>query len=133
MNYRLNVFFTHKESGKTLKVPGYFAADGDAGETLATGGNKWRVHLAPEETGEWTYKVDFRKGTFMAMRERENSGESAGYMDGEEGSFQISESDKSGRDNCGKGRLHYDGTRYLKFAETGEIFLKDDTDSPVLN
>jgi hypothetical protein len=70
MNYRFDVFFTHKESGKTLKVPGYFAADGNAGETSATSGNKWRAHFAPEETGEWTYKVDFRKGNWQAVSER---------------------------------------------------------------
>ena len=29
LNYRLNVTFSHKTTGKTYKVPGYFAADGD--------------------------------------------------------------------------------------------------------
>ena len=70
MNYRFDVFFTHKESEKTLKVPGYFAADGNAGETSASLGNKWRVHLAPEETGTWNYKVDFRVGPWQAVSER---------------------------------------------------------------
>ncbi|MEX2428795.1 MAG: DUF5060 domain-containing protein [Bacteroidales bacterium] len=130
MNYRLNVVFAHEESGKSFKVPGYFAADGNAGETSATSGSKWRVHFAPEETGKWSYKVDFRKGNFLAMRERDDAGESADFMDGAEGNFQISDTDKTGRDNRAKGRLQYDGTRYLKFAETGEIFLKVGPDAP---
>ena len=130
MHYRLNVYFTHDATGKTLKVPGYFAADGNAGETSATSGNKWRVHLAPEETGKWDYKVDFRKGNWLAVSERENAGESAEYMDGAEGSFIITDTDKTGRDNRAKGRLQYDGTRYLKFAETGEVFLKIGPDAP---
>ncbi|MEM0926736.1 MAG: PA14 domain-containing protein, partial [Planctomycetota bacterium] len=50
MNYRLDVTFTHSESGKTYVVPGYFAADGDAANTSASSGNKWRVHFAPSET-----------------------------------------------------------------------------------
>ena len=31
LNYRLNVTFSHAGSGKSYKVPGYFAADGNAG------------------------------------------------------------------------------------------------------
>jgi len=130
MDYRFNVFFSHKESGKSFKVPGYFAADGNAGETSATRGNKWRVHFAPEEIGAWTYKVDFRKGNWLAVSERNNAGESAGFMDGAEGSFEIIKSDKSGKDNRALGRLQYDGTRYLKYAETGKPMLKVGPDSP---
>ena len=58
-NYRLNVTFNHKESGKSYKVPGYFAADGNAGMTSATSGNKWRIHFTPDEIGNWNYTVDF--------------------------------------------------------------------------
>jgi len=130
MNYRFDVYFTHNESGKTLKVPGYFAADGNAGETSATSGNKWRVHLAPDEIGTWSYKVDFRVGNWQAVSERKNAGESAGFMDGAEGSFIVSASDKTGLDNRSKGRLQYDGTRYLKYAETGKPMLKVGPDSP---
>jgi len=32
-NYRLNVTFNHEKSGKSYIVPGYFAADGNAGMT----------------------------------------------------------------------------------------------------
>lgn len=130
MNYRLNVLFSHPASGKSYRVPGYFAADGNAAETSATSGNKWRVHFAPSETGEWNYKVDFRTGKWLAVSDRDSAGVSAGYMDGAEGRFHISATDKAGRDNRAKGCLQYDGTRYLKFAETGEIFLKAGPDAP---
>ena len=130
MNYRFDVYFTHQESGKTFKVPGYFAADGNAGETSATSGNKWRVHFAPEEIGTWNYKVDFRVGNWQAVSEKKDSGKSAGFMDGAEGSFVIEKSDKTGKDNRTKGRLQYDGTRYLKYAETGKPMLKVGPDSP---
>ena len=69
-NYRLNVTFTHQEMGKSYKVPGYFAADGNAGMTSATSGNKWRVHFTPDESGEWDYSVDFKKGKWVAVRAR---------------------------------------------------------------
>ena len=33
------------------RVPGYFAADGNAANTSATSGNKWRAHLSPDKAG----------------------------------------------------------------------------------
>ncbi|MDO6518245.1 DUF5060 domain-containing protein [Zobellia uliginosa] len=130
MNYRFNVTFTHKQSGKSYLVPGYYAADGDAGQSSAKEGNKWRVHFAPDETGEWTYKVDFRKGNYAAVSTKPNTGLSGSYMDGATGSFKIGETDKTGKDFRAKGRLQYVGERYLKFAETGEYFLKQGPDAP---
>lgn len=130
MNYRLNVLFTHEGSGKEYLVPGYFAADGNAGETSATSGNKWRVHFAPDEIGAWTYHVDFRKGRWSAVSPKKDTGESAGFMDGYTGNFKIAPTDKTGKDFRAKGRLQYVGERYLKFAETGEYFLKQGADAP---
>ncbi len=60
-NYRLNVTFKHEKSGKSYVIPGYFAADGKAGMTSATSGNKWRVKFSPDEIGDWSYSVDFKK------------------------------------------------------------------------
>ncbi len=130
MNYRLNVTFDHKASGKSYMIPGYFAADGNAGETSATAGNKWRVHFSPDETGEWTYKADFRKGNWVAVSDKKNTGNSGAYMDGAKGRFTIGATDKTGKDFRSKGRLQYVGERYLRFAETGEYFLKQGPDAP---
>ncbi len=130
MNYRLNATFTHKQSGRTFVVPGYYAADGNAKQSAAVSGDKWRVHFVADAEGEWSYSIDFRKDNFIAVRARANAGKSAGFFDGAEGTFSVAASDKSGRDNRGKGFLRYDGTRYLKFAENNEIFLKVGPDSP---
>ncbi|WP_394971078.1 DUF5060 domain-containing protein [uncultured Croceitalea sp.] len=130
MNYRMNVVFTHNTSGKTYKVPGYFAADGDAGMTSADSGNKWRVHFTPDEIGEWSYSVDFRKGTWTAVSAKLDTGLSGGFMDGATGSFMVSESNKTGVDFRARGRLQYVGERYLKFAEDETYFLKQGPDAP---
>ncbi|MFD2587105.1 DUF5060 domain-containing protein [Croceitalea marina] len=130
MNYRFNVTFSHKSSGKVYKIPGYFAADGNAGETSGTEGNKWRVHFSPDEIGEWTYNVDFRKGNWVAISDKKNTGASGKYMDGSKGTFSIENTDKKGNDFRAKGRLNYVGERYLQFAETGEYFLKQGPDAP---
>lgn len=130
MNYRLNVTFKHTKTGKSYLVPGFFAADGYAAHTSAKEGNKWRVHFSPSETGEWTYDVDFRKGNWVAVSNKLNTGFSGGFMDGARGKFTVVETDKKGKDFRAKGRLQYVGERYLKFAETGEYFLKQGPDSP---
>jgi hypothetical protein len=130
MDYRLNVKFTHVASGKSLIIPGYYAADGKAASTSADKGNKWRVHLAPNRVGAWKYKVWFRQGKNVAVTEETNAGISARYMDGETGSFDIGPTDKTGRDMRARGLLQYVGKHHLRFAETGEYFLKCGADAP---
>jgi hypothetical protein len=128
LDYRLTVTFANGERSYT--VPGYFAADGDAANTSATAGNKWRVHFAPDDTGTWRYAVSFRRGSEIAVAEGDSAGESAGYMDGLQGSFLIEPTDKEGRDLRGRGRLQYVDERYLRFAESGDYFLKCGADAP---
>jgi len=124
-DYRLDVTFRNGKS--TYVVPGYYAADGEAANTSATSGNVWRVQFCGDKTGLWTYSVSFKKGRHVAVA---GGGSSAGDCDGSVGSFEIRPSDKTGRDHRGKGRLQYVGGRYLRFAETGEYFLKQGADAP---
>ena len=128
LSYKLNVVFTHSGTGQKFSIPGYFAADGDAGNTGATAGNSWKVHFTPNEIGEWTYEVDFKKGKWAAVRTSEKL-KSGDFMDGTTGTFEIADTDKTGRDLRGKGFLLYVGERYLKF-QNGEYFLKCGSDAP---
>ena len=128
--YRLNVIFTHPKTGKTYLVPGYYAADGNAADSSAETGNKWRAHFAPDETGQWKYAVSFRQGENIAVSDDADAGQSAGYMDGQTGTVVINGTDKTGRDLRGKGRLKYVGKHYLQFADSGEFFMKQGADSP---
>lgn len=128
LDYRLNVTFSHQATGEIFLVPGYFAADGNAGNTGADSGNVWKVHFTPDQIGEWDFKVDFKVGKWAAVRTSDKI-KSAGFMDGTTGKFTISESDKSGRDLRAKGMLQYVGERYLKF-QNGEYFLKCGSDAP---
>jgi len=128
-DYRLEVTFNHN-SGTSYTVPGYYAADGNAGQTGADSGNKWRVHFAPDKTGTWKWKASFRKGKNITVSEDLTSGESAGYMDGRTGSFHIIDSDKQHPDFRSKGRLRYVGKHHLQFADSKEYFLKCGPDAP---
>ena len=129
-DYRLDVTFTHPASGKTMVVPGYYAADGNAADTSADTGNVWRAHLAPSETGLWTWVASFRSGTDVAIDANPMAGTSGGFFDGDAGSFTVMETDKSGRDHRGKGLLEYVGAHHLRFAGTGEWFMKAGADAP---
>ena len=128
--YRLNVVFTHPQTGKSYLVPGYYAADGNAAESSAETGNKWRTHFAPDETGQWKYAVSFRQGENIAVSADADAGQSAGFCDGKTGSFEIADTDKKFPDMRARGRLNYTGGRYLQFAGTGEYFLKQGADAP---
>ena len=130
LDYRMQVTFRHAATGLTYVVPGYFAADGDAANTSATSGNKWRAHLAPDHAGQWTYSVSFRKGPDVAISDDAEAGAPVASVDGLKGSIEIARTDKTGRDFRGKGRLNYVGKHHLQFAGTGEFFLKAGVDAP---
>ena len=70
--YRLDVTFT--KGNRKYVVPGYFACDGNAAETSAKSGNRWRVDFIPDETGEWTYLTFFRSGPDVAVSMDPNAG-----------------------------------------------------------
>lgn len=127
MDYRFEVVFSL--SNISITVPGYFAADGNAAESGATSGNIWRAHFIPPQTGSWTYRTSFRQGTDVAISTDPNAGTPVDAYDDVFGSFNIGESDKSGVDFRGKGKLRYVGEHYLQF-DNGQYFIKGGADSP---
>lgn len=128
-NFRLNVAFTHTATNRTLVVPGYFAADGDAANTSAVAGTAWRVEFSPDMTGAWTYRASFRQGTDVAISTSPTVGTPIDF-DGESGSFTIDPSDKTGNDFRAKGRLMEVGQHYLQHAGSKEYFIKVGAGSP---
>lgn len=128
-DYRMTVTFRHEPSGDVYKVPGYFAADGNAAESSASEGNQWRAHFAPDRAGVWNYEVEFLAGSNIAMNE-EAEFKTVDGSHGLKGTFDVADSDKSGRDFRGQGRLQYVGGHYLRFAESGRYFLKAGPDAP---
>jgi len=130
LDYRLDVVFAHPASGTRYRVPGFYAADGDAAQSGAVTGRIWRAYFAPDREGEWFYVASFRQGAAVAVAAASDAGTSAGFFDGDTGRFTVAPSDKTGRDFRAHGRLEYTGERYLRFAGTGEVFLKQGADAP---
>jgi hypothetical protein len=128
LDYRLNVTFSNGDLPRIV-VPGYYAADGDAGQTSATQGNKWRVHFVPDRPGKWSYVASFRTGTGIAIDSDPDAGKPVSF-NGAEGSFMVGQTDKRPPDFRGRGMLRYVGNRYLQFKDSGEFFIKAGADSP---
>lgn len=128
-DYRFTVEFKHSSGAPTYRVPGYFAADGNAAESSAEAGNKWRVHLAPDKPGQWTWRASFEQGRSAATDHSVQTTPVASIHN-TTGSFEVAPTDKTGRDFRSKGRLEYVGQRYLQFAGSKEYFLKAGADSP---
>jgi len=126
---RMTVTFRHESGSPQYVVAGYFAADGDAANSSADSGTKWRAHLSPDKTGRWTYHVSFVQGKHAAL-DPSIAGKPLAAYDGKTGSFEIAATDKTGRDFRGEGRLRYIGKHHLRFAGSGRYFLKAGADAP---
>jgi hypothetical protein len=125
----LQVEFTHESGSPRYSVPGYFAADGQAGESSAVAGTVWRAHLSPDKSGTWNYRVSFRTGKDAALRD-DAASEPLAPFDGKSGSFVIEGTDKTAPDFRAMGRLQYVGKHHLRFAGSGRYFLKAGPDAP---
>lgn len=125
LDYRLEVTFSNGET--TYTVPGFFAADGNAAETSADAGNIWQVRFRPDKTGTWNYKVSFRKGKDIAIKNEQ--GEPV-VNDGVEGSFEVEDSGAEAGSFFAKGRIINGGKGYFRFQDSGEIWIKNGADSP---
>ena len=127
LDYKLEATFTN--GNKSYTVPGFFAADGNAAETSADAGNVWKIRFRPDVPGTWRYKISFRKGKDIIVKEGENPGESVSG-DGLEGIFEVKDLGKSGIDFRVKGRVVNGGKGYFKYQDSNEIWIKNGADSP---
>lgn len=124
----LSVTFIHESGAPRHVVPGYFAADGNAANTGAESGSKWRAHLSPDKPGQWNYTVSLLQGKNVAVDE--SAARAASPIIGLTGKFTVAPTDKTGRDFRARGRLQYVGRHHLRFAGSGDYFLKAGADAP---
>lgn len=128
LDYRMTVTFTHSTGEPSYKVPGYFAADGNAAHSSAESGTKWKAHFSPDKTGRWSWSVEFVRGANVAIDPHAPFEHLTRYE--KHGTLHIDKTLKRGRDFRSHGRLGYAGERYLRFAGSGDYFLKAGADSP---
>ncbi len=65
-DHRLMVTFT-AENSDPITVRGYFAGDGEAADSSATGGTVWRAMFTPPSEGRWTWHARFARGEDIAI------------------------------------------------------------------
>ncbi|MEM7574122.1 MAG: DUF5060 domain-containing protein [Bacteroidota bacterium] len=121
-DYRLDVVFS--QGDLVFKVPGYFAADGNAAETGSEAGNVWRAHFRPPTEGEWSYSATLRQGRNIYGSTNPTEGEIV-ILEGGSGHFLVTEAAVAER-----GMLVRNHPRYLQWAESKDYFLKAGADSP---
>ncbi len=128
-DHRLTVTFDHPVSGTKYTVPGYFAADGQAGKTHAKAGNQWRVRFTPDQIGTWQYQAELVTGERVAVNDAPGT---PVKISGSSGSFEVAASpvDPSSSDFRGQGRLEYVGKHHMRFAGSGRYFIKGGAGSP---
>ena len=121
-DYRLTVTFT--QGTQTFRIPGFYAADGNAAESSADSGNVWQVRFRPPTPGQWQYQVSFRQGEQIAVSDEGQAGTPLAF-DGEKGVIEVV---PAGPEEVG--RLVRTEARYLQYAESKRYFLKGGADSP---
>ncbi len=127
-DYRMSVEFRHEASGYEAAATGFFAADGNAAESSAKSGNKWRARFTPPKAGRWRWSASFRTGGNVSLSSAASPGEPAAF-DGESGSFDVADAPRNAPGFSAKGFLRHVGGHYLRF-QNGEYFLKGGADSP---
>ena len=108
-------------------MPGFFAADGNAAETSATAGDKWRANFTPAEAGRVEVSGPPSARDRMSPSSLDAAAGSPAAFDGASGGFRVA---AKGRRSPRQGLLEYAGKHHLRFAGTGEYYLKGGADSP---
>jgi Ca2+-binding RTX toxin-like protein len=128
-DYRLNVTFRHS-SGQTMVVPGYFAADGNAGDSGASSGSVWRVNFNPMLAGNWTYEASFRTGAGVAIKLDAGAGAATSF-NGTTGTLNVAAASTDPNDGAFRteGMVVQSG-HYLVHKGSGDVFIKAGANSP---
>ena len=129
-DYRMTVIFTHESGCAALRGPRILRRRrrcrehlGDVRQQVA------RACLAGQGRPlELAGVVRLRAGRGRHCRRA--TGQAVAPVDGATGSFDVAASNKTAPDFRAKGRLQYVGKHYLRFAGSGEYFLKAGPDSP---
>lgn len=128
-DYRFTVSFQREGDNNRFEIPGYFAADGNASETSASKGSVWRAHFSASQPGKWNWKISFVEGKQIAIQ-LDEAGKEVKPFHGLNGSFVVAGFDSNTSNILKRGRLVYNGGRYLNYSGTGEYFLKAGPDAP---
>lgn len=132
MDYALSVTFHNRAAGESLRVNGYFAADGNSAESGAASGNIWRAKFVPARAGDWHYEARLISAPNIALLAAGENGGDIAYEKSYAGKLTITQAAEGApKDFFDTHGPAYDGKdRYLKLAGSGKAFLKTGAGSP---
>ncbi len=122
---------TYTKGTRVVSTRGFFAADGNAGETGADSGNIWRARFMPDEPGEWSYSARLEQGADIALATGTTSstGATPKSLGQWQGRFAVAPPESDARGFYATGKLTQDG-QYFRTAQTGKRWLKGGANSP---
>jgi hypothetical protein len=126
-DYKLDCTFTHGESGTSFVIPGFYAGDGNAANLGSVGGDTWVCLFVPSQPGSYSYSVNFREGTNVALFDGGNPGN---FFDGATGNFEIAAQAVNATGFYGKGKLGASTTKNRLVFANGEYFTPVGPSSP---
>ena len=134
-DYALTVHFeNHSIDGepKHYSVIGYYAGDGDAGETGSNSGGIWKVKFVPDRAGHWLYEARLVSAPNLLISESLLGDDDITFLQYWGGGIEIkpADLDPAATDFTKRGKLADVKGRYLEYAGTGEPFIKTGAGSP---
>ena len=111
-----------------MVIRGFYAADGNAADTGANGGDVWRVRFAPPTSGEWRYDAVLRTGPDIALSDNPQAGQDV-LLAPSSGVFEVTPNQRVETDwhTAGPMRIH-DG--YAMRGAERSIWIKAGSNSP---
>ena len=127
-DFRLEVTF--QKGDRRVVVPGFFAADGNSAETSADAGHIWQVSFLPDEAGDWTLPGQLSTGNRHRDVTHRYGRRCRWRLTDRRDRFKSNPPMRTRRDSIARDCCNTWARRYLRFAETNELFLKGGADSP---
>lgn len=130
LDYRCDVILS--DFNTKITVPAYFAGEANTADSGAESGKLWRAHFVPPRAGPWTYEVRLLHGKDVAIADKPEGESENGAKNEKEtysAEFAVDEVDPS-QPQQRIGKILAPGDGYLRYAGSGEVFIKGGADSP---
>jgi len=124
LDYRFQGIFTAPD-GRTLTVPGFYAGDGAGGGQ----GDVWRLRFTPDQAGRWSWRLDFRAGSAVAVDLAADAGTPLLPLHGLAGVLEVAPPDPAAPGFLGWGFLRAVGRHHFRL-DNGAWWIKTGTNSP---
>ena len=126
-DYLMHVVFSHS-SGQTIELEGYYAGDGDAGNTSASSGDIWQAKFMPQQKGDWQYSASLYSGIDVVFADKKSLTQAEPVVT-QKGEFAVSDAAPDASIFAKNGQLSVH-KGYFFFPHTQRYWIKAGSNSP---